>query len=185
VEIRIVDPVTLKDLPPETPGELWARGYVVMQGYYKNPEATEKTIVEDGWCRTGDLATIDAEGYVKIRGRLKDVIIRGGENIAPVEVENLLYGHAAIKECAVIGVPDKRWGEEVVAYVQLKEGQRVTEDELKAFVDPKLAYYKRPKRFLFLEQFPAVPSGKIQKFKLRELAIEELGLQEAAAIETA
>jgi fatty-acyl-CoA synthase len=185
VEVRIVDPATLRDVPTGESGELWARGYVVMKGYYKNPEATASTIVEDGWLRSGDLASIDEDGYVKIRGRIKDVIIRGGENIAPVEVENLLYEHPAVKECAVIGVPDQRWGEEVVAYVQLKEGQSAGEADLTAFVADKLAYHKRPKRFLFLDAFPAVPSGKIQKFKLRELAIETLGLQAAAAVETA
>ena len=185
VEVRIVDPVTLKDVPTGQPGELWARGYVVMKGYYKNPEATAQTIVEGGWLRSGDLASIDEDGYVNIRGRIKDVIIRGGENIAPTEVENVLYEHPAVKECAVIGVPDQRWGEEVVAYVQLKEGASATEEELKAFVQDKLAYYKQPKRYLFLDAFPAVPSGKIQKFKLRELAVEQLGLRDAAAIKTA
>jgi fatty-acyl-CoA synthase len=185
VEVRIVDPATGQDVPPGQEGELWARGYVVMKGYYKNPEATARTIVEGGWCRTGDLASMDEEGYVNIRGRLKDVIIRGGENISPVEVENALYEHPKVKECAVIGIPDKRWGEEVMAYVQLKPGETATEDELRSFLEDKLAYYKRPKIIGFLDAFPAVPSGKIQKFRLKEMAIEQLGLEEAAAIETA
>ena len=185
VEVRIVDPASGRDVPTGQPGELWARGYVVMKGYYKDPAATARTVVEDDWCRTGDLASIDEDGYVKIRGRLKDVIIRGGDNVSPVEVENVLYEHPKVKECAVIGIPDKRWGEEVMAYVQLKEGETATEDEFKRFVEGKLAYYKRPKVFRFLEAFPAVPSGKIQNFRLKELAIEEHGLQDAAAVETA
>ena len=185
VEVRIVDPATGQDVPRGQQGELWARGYVVMKGYYKDPEATARTIVEGGWCRTGDLASMDEDGYVNIRGRLKDVIIRGGENVSPVEVENVLYEHPAVKECAVIGIPDPRWGEEVIAYVQLKEGESATEEVLKTFVEDKLAHFKRPKRILVLDAFPAVPSGKIQKFRLRDMAIETLGLRKGASAETA
>jgi fatty-acyl-CoA synthase len=185
VEVRIVDPNTGNDVPPGKEGELWARGYVVMKGYYKNPEATAKTIVEGGWLRTGDLATMDEEGWINIKGRLKELIIRGGENISPVEVEDVLYQHPKVKEVAVIGIPDRRWGEEVMAYIQLKPGETATEDEFKEFVKDKLAYYKQPKLFRFIDAFPAVASGKIQKHRLRERAIEELGLQEIANIQTA
>jgi fatty-acyl-CoA synthase len=185
VEVRVVDPATGQDVSRGQPGELWACGYVVMKGYYKNPEATARTIVEGGWCRTGDLASMDEDGYVNIRGRLKDVIIRGGENISPVEVENALYEHPKVKECSVIGIPDPRWGEEVIAFVQLTDGATATAEELKAFLEPKLAYYKRPKLIRFLDTFPSVASGKIQKFRLKEMAIAELGLEEAAAVRTA
>jgi fatty-acyl-CoA synthase len=185
VEIRIVDPATSQDVPTGQSGELWARGYVVMQGYFRDPEATAGTIVEGGWCRTGDLASIDAEGWVNIRGRLKDVIIRGGENIAPTEVENVLYEHPSVKEAAVVGVPSQKWGEEVGAFVMLKPGAAATPDELRDFCLKRLAYYKAPRHVFLVDQLPAVASGKIQKFKLREDAIRRLGLEQVAAIKTA
>jgi fatty-acyl-CoA synthase len=185
VEVRIVDPNTLQDVPVGQPGELWARGYVVTKGYYRDPEATARTFVEGGWCRTGDLASMDEEGYVNIRGRLKDIIIRGGENIAPTEIEDVLYAHPKVKEAAVVGVPSETWGEEVAAFIQLKEGVTADPEEFREFCRGRLAHYKIPRYVFLIDQFPAVASGKIQKFKLREIAIRELGLERAASIQTA
>jgi fatty-acyl-CoA synthase len=173
VEVRIVD------------GELWARGYVVMQGYFHDPEATARTVVEEGWCRTGDLASVDADGWVNIRGRLKDVIIRGGENIAPTEIENVLYEHPAVKEAAVVGIPSEKWGEEVGAFVMLQEGAAPALEELKAHCSTRLAYYKVPRHVFIVDTLPVVASGKVQKFKLRDEAVRRLGLEAVAGIKTA
>ena len=171
VEVKVVD------------GELWARGYVVMQGYFRDPEATARTIVEGGWCRTGDLASLDEDGWVNIRGRLKDVIIRGGENIAPTEIENALYEHPAVKEAAVVGIPSEKWGEEVGAFVMLQGP--ATPEQLKAHCGAKLAYYKVPRHVFVVDSLPVVASGKVQKFRLREEAVERLGRHDAARIATA
>jgi fatty-acyl-CoA synthase len=184
-EIRIVDPATLETVPVGTSGELWARGYFTMIGYFDMPEASAKTLTADGWVRTGDLATMDERGYCKITGRLKDMIIRGGENIYPREIEERLYQHPAVAEVQVVGVPDPRWGEEVLAWVKFKCDHSATEEELREFCRQSLAHFKTPRYWKFVDCFPTTVTGKIQKYKIREQAIEELGLQDAAKIETA
>ncbi|MCX7772730.1 MAG: AMP-binding protein [Clostridia bacterium] len=185
VQAKIVDPETGIELPPNTPGEFCAKGYNVMKGYYKMPEATAQAIDKDGWLHTGDLATVDENGYYKITGRIKDMIIRGGENIYPKEIEEFLYTHPKVKDVQVIGVPSKEYGEEVMAWIILKEGETLTEQEVKDFVKSHMARHKTPKFVKFTDSFPMTASGKIQKFKMRETAIEELNLKEAASIETA
>ncbi len=184
VEVKVVDPETGEDVPPNTTGEIVGRGYNIMKGYYKMPEATAQTI-RDGWLHTGDLGVMDEDGYFKITGRLKDMIIRGGENIYPREIEEFIYTHPAVRDVQVIGVPDRRYGEEVMACVILKEGEEVTEEEMIVYVKEGLSRFKSPRYVRFVEGFPMTHSGKIQKYKMREWAIEELGLQSAASIETA
>jgi fatty-acyl-CoA synthase len=179
MEAKIVDPNTGKTLPPETVGEFCVRGYNVMKGYYKMPEATAQVIDADGWLHTGDLATVDEEGYYKITGRLKDMIIRGGENIYPKEIEEFLYRHPCVKDVQVIGVPSKQYGEEVMAYIILKEGKSLTEEEVKEYVRQNMARHKVPRYIKFTDSFPMTASGKIQKYKMREEAAKELGLLDA------
>ncbi|MBL0388333.1 AMP-binding protein [Tumebacillus sp. ITR2] len=176
VEVMIVEPGTSNEVPRGVQGELVTRGYHVMKGYYKNPGATSATIDPDGWLHTGDLATMDEDGYVKITGRLKDMIIRGGENIYPREVEEFLYAHPAVLDVQVVGVPDERMGEEAAAFVILKDGANLTPDELRAYCDGQIARFKIPRYIEFVDQFPMTASGKIQKFKLREQAVEKLNL---------
>ncbi len=185
VETKIVDPQTGEEVGPGVQGEFCARGYNIMKGYYKMEEATRQAIDKDGWLHTGDLATVDEKGYYKITGRIKDMIIRGGENIYPKEIEEFLYTHESVQDVQVIGVPSEQYGEEIMACVVLKEGAQVTEDELKAFVKSHMARHKVPKYIAFMDGFPMTASGKIQKFKLRDWAIEYLQLQHAASIETA
>jgi len=185
VECRIVDPATNEVLPDNVPGEFVARGYNIMKGYYKMPEATRAAIDEDGWLHTGDLALRTPEGNFKITGRIKDMIIRGGENIYPKEIEEFLYTHPQVRDVQVIGIPDKNYGEEIMACVIRKEGSTVTEEELKEFVRTHMAKHKTPKHIAFVEEFPMNAAGKILKFKMREWAVRELGLEAAAAIETA
>jgi fatty-acyl-CoA synthase len=156
-----------------------------MKGYYKMPEATRQAIDEEGWLHTGDLACVDEEGYYKITGRYKDMIIRGGENIYPREIEEFLYTHPAVKDVQVVGVPDEKYGEEVLACVIRDPQTDVTEEQLMEFVRQGLARHKIPRYIRFVESFPMTASGKIQKFALRELGIKLLGLEDAAAIETA
>ena len=185
VEVKVVDPETYEDLPPNTPGEVVVRGYSVMKGYYKMPEATAQAIDQDGWLHSGDLAVVDPEGYFHITGRIKDMIIRGGENIYPKELEEFLYTHPKIKDVQVIGVPDKKYGEEVCACVILKQGETATEEELKEFIREHLSRHKMPRYIWFMDTFPMTASGKIQKYKMREMAVDALQLSDAAAIETA
>lgn len=185
VECKVVDPETYMELPFGTPGEFVARGYNVMKGYYKMPEASTQAIDVDGWLHTGDLATMDENGYLKITGRIKDMIIRGGENIYPKEIEEFLYTHPMIKDVQVIGIPSVQYGEEIMACVILREGCELTEAEVKEFVKSHMARHKTPKHVQFIDSFPMTASGKIQKYKLRDQAIELLGLQDAATIETA
>jgi len=185
IECKIVDPVTGEDLPDNTDGEFVARGYNIMKGYYKMPEATAAAIDKDGWLHTGDLARRDENGYFKITGRIKDMIIRGGENIYPKEIEDFIYTHPKVSDVQVVGVPDKQYGEEIMAYVILKEGEEMTEDELKDFVRTHMAKHKTPRYVEFVKTFPMNAAGKILKYKLREMAIEKLGLHEASRIETA
>ncbi|MBM7581648.1 fatty-acyl-CoA synthase [Caldicoprobacter guelmensis] len=187
VEVRIVDPETGKDVPPGVPGELLARGYGIMKGYYKMEEATAAAIDSEGWLHTGDLAVMDENGYCKITGRIKDMIIRGGENIYPREIEEFLYTHPAVKDVQVVGVPDEKYGEEVMAYIILKDNleRYPTEEEIIEYVRNGLSRFKCPKYVRFVDGFPMTANGKVQKYKLREMAIEELKLHDVARIETA
>ncbi len=185
VETKIIDPVTGETLGPGKVGEFCARGYNVMKGYYKMPEATAQAIDKDGWLHTGDLATVDADGYYKITGRIKDMIIRGGENIYPKEIEDFIYTHPKVRDVQVVGVPSKVYGEEVMAFVIPKEGVSITEDEIKEYVRASMAKHKVPAYVTFIDAFPMNAAGKILKYKLREMAIEAKNLQDAASIETA
>jgi len=185
VEVKIVDPTTGKEVPRGEQGELCTRGYHVMKGYYKNPEATAEVIDADGWLHTGDLATMDENGYCKITGRIKDMIIRGGENIYPREIEEFLYTHPDIKDVQVVGVPSRKYGEEVVAFVQLKNDAKLTADDLRSFCTDKIAFHKIPAYFVFVDEYPTTASGKIQKYKLRQEAVEQLNREEDAKIATA
>jgi fatty-acyl-CoA synthase len=184
-EVKIIDPVTGKIVPRGTPGELCTRGYHVMKGYYKNAEATAAAIEEDGWLHTGDLAILDDRGYFKITGRAKDVIIRGGENIYPREVEEFLYTHPLIVAAQVVGVPDAKYGETSAAWVKLKPGSTLTLEELKSFCEGNIAHFKIPRYLKITDDFPMTVTGKIQKFRMREISIAEFGLQELAKIKTA
>jgi fatty-acyl-CoA synthase len=176
-EVKIVDPDSGKDEPPGKPGEVRTRGWFVTQGYYKNPEETSRSLDKAGWFHTGDLGVMDEEAYLKITGRLKDMIISGGLNIDPAEVEHLLSTHPAVSGVQVVGLPDRRMGEVVGAFVQLKEGMECGTEELLGFCEGKVGKYKIPKHVMFVTDFPATAVGKIQKFKLRDMAVEELGLK--------
>jgi fatty-acyl-CoA synthase len=156
-----------------------------MTGYWNDPERTAEAIDAAGWMHTGDLATMDADGYVNIVGRIKDMIIRGGENIYPREIEEFLYTHPDVSDVQVIGVPDTKYGEELMAWVKVREGATLTEDDLKEFCKGRIAHYKVPRYVKFADEFPMTVTGKIQKFKMRETAVEELGLQAAAGVQTA
>jgi fatty-acyl-CoA synthase len=156
-----------------------------MLGYWNNPEATAEAIDPARWMHTGDLATMDAEGYINIVGRIKDMIIRGGENVYPREIEEFLYTHPKISEAQVIGVPDPKYGEEIMAWVKVKPGEQVTEEELKEYCKGKIAHNKIPRYLKVVDSFPMTVTGKIQKFLMRNQSIEELGLQSAASIRTA
>jgi fatty-acyl-CoA synthase len=170
VEVKIIDPESLETVPPDVQGELCTRGYHVMKGYYQNPEATAEAIDADGWLRTGDLAVMDADGYCRITGRIKDMIIRGGENIYPREIEEFLYTHPKVRDVQVVGVPDSKYGEVVAAFVQLKEGVSADDGEMQGFCKDRSAFHKIPAHFLFVNEYPTTASGKIQKYKLREQA---------------
>lgn len=185
VEAKILDPETGAECPPGVQGEICARGYNVMKGYYKMPEATAQAIDANGWLHTGDLGVMDHNGYFKITGRLKDMIIRGGENIYPREIEEFLYTHPLVKDVQVVGVPSAKYGEEVLAFIQPKEGANLTKEEIQAYCQNKIAKYKIPSYVLFTDSYPTTASGKVQKYRLREKAIRELGLEELANIETA
>jgi fatty-acyl-CoA synthase len=178
VEVKIVDPATGESLPDNIQGELCTRGHVVMLGYYKNPEATAAAIDSAGWLHTGDLAIRLPNGYYKITGRLKDMVIRGGENIYPREIEEFLFTHPAVEQAAVVGLPDPKYGEELCAWIKLKTGQTASPDDIRAFCKSQLAHYKVPRYIKFVESFPQTVTGKIQKFKIRDLMKDELGLSE-------
>ncbi|HIJ07394.1 MAG: AMP-dependent synthetase/ligase [Methanomicrobiales archaeon 53_19] len=184
-ELKIVDPQTRRLLPRGEPGEICARGYMVMKCYYNNPSATHSTIDPNGWNHTGDLGVMDEEGYIRIVGRLKEMVIRGGENIYPREIEEFLHHHPKIDDAYIIGVPDIKYGEELMAWVKVENGDILTEEDIRAFCKGKIAHYKVPKYYKFVDSFPMTISGKIQKFKMRQQAVEELGLQDAEKVETA
>ncbi|WP_445678301.1 AMP-binding protein [Psychrobacillus sp. FSL H8-0487] len=173
VEVKIIDPLTGEDTPTGVPGELCTRGYLVMKGYYKNEQATKTAIDPNGWLHTGDIAVVDEEGYIDITGRIKDMVIRGGENIYPKEVEEFLYQHPKVQDVQVVGVPDPKYGEELMAWVILKSGEQITSDELKEYCKGKISYHKIPKYIEFIESYPMTASGKIQKFLLREMSKEK------------
>ena len=185
VEIKIVDPETGEVVPRGASGEFWTRGYSVMLGYWNDPERTAEAIDADGWMHTGDLAVMDDDGYVNIVGRIKDMIIRGGENVYPREVEEFLYTHPDVVEVQVIGVPDVRYGEEIMAWIQLREGADTTAADIKDFCRGTIAHYKVPRYIRFTDSFPMTITGKIQKFKMRETSIAELGLEDAAEVRSA
>jgi fatty-acyl-CoA synthase len=181
VEVKVVDPATDLLVPTGTPGEFCTRGYSVMIGYWNEPEKTAE-VLRNGWMHTGDLATMDADGYLNIVGRIKDMVIRGGENIYPREIEEFLYTHPDVVDAQVIGVPDKRYGEELMAWVRLREGApELTADALREFCTGKLAHYKIPRYVHVVDSFPMTVTGKIRKVQMREEAIQILGLQDAAA----
>lgn len=176
LEIKIVDPATGETLPRNTPGEFCTKGYSVMLKYWNNPDATASVIDSEGWMHTGDMAEMDDDGYVRIVGRIKDMIIRGGENISPFEVEEYLQRHSKIKGVQVIGVPDPKYGEEVMAWVSLNNGEVATPEELRAYCKGKIATYKIPKYWKFVEEFPTTVTGKVRKVDMREISIRELNL---------
>ncbi len=177
VEVRIVSLETGEDCAPGEQGELWTRGYHVMRGYYKMEEKTREVIDEEGWLHTGDLAVMDKEGYVKITGRAKDMIIRGGENVYPREIEEFLYTHPDISDVQVYGVPDERYGEQVAAAIKKKPGTDLTAEDVQDYCRENIAHYKVPEYVDFVDEYPMTASGKIQKYKLREAAIEHYGLK--------
>jgi fatty-acyl-CoA synthase len=185
VENKIVDPESYADLPDDADGEFVARGYNIMKGYYKMPNATAAAIDGDGWLHTGDIARRTPEGYYKITGRLKDMIIRGGENIYPKEIEEFIYTHPKVRDVQVIGVPSEQYGEEIMAVVVVKEGESITGDDVKSYVRENMAKHKVPSYVDFVDDFPMNAAGKILKYKMREDAVVKLGLQKAASIETA
>jgi fatty-acyl-CoA synthase len=185
VEIKIIDPETAAVVPRGERGELCTRGYNVMLGYWNNEEATRAAIDAGRWMHTGDLATMDEDGYLNIVGRIKDMIIRGGENIYPREIEEFLYGHPDVSDVQVIGVPSERYGEEVMAWVKLREGASVTDEQLVEYCRGRIATFKIPRYWKFVDEFPMTVTGKIQKFRMRDVSVEELGLQTAAGVRTA
>jgi fatty-acyl-CoA synthase len=179
IEVKVVDPATGETLGDNEQGELCTRGHVVMLGYYKDPEATARAIDRDGWLHTGDLAVRLSNGYYRITGRIKDMVIRGGENIYPREIEEFLFTHPAVEQASVVGVPDDKYGEELCAWIRLKVGvQTPSEDEIRQFCKQKLAHYKVPRYVRFVEAFPQTVTGKIQKFKIREQMMTDLGLKQ-------
>lgn len=185
VEIRIVDPETGETVPRGTTGEFCTRGYSVMSGYWNDPTKTSEAIDDEGWMHTGDLAVMDDAGYANIVGRIKDMVIRGGENIYPREIEEFLYGHPDIVDVQVVGVPDAKYGEELLAAIQRREGASLTEEDVKVHCKGKIAHYKIPRHVTFVTEYPMTVTGKVQKFKLREDAIEALNLQDVAAVKMA
>lgn len=185
IESKIINPETGRIVPVGTSGELCTRGYSVMRGYWNNPEATAEAIDAAGWMHTGDLAVMDRDGYVNIVGRIKDMVIRGGENIYPREVEEFLYGHPAIADVQVIGVPDVKYGEELCAWIRLREGHDLTLEDLRSFCEGRIAHYKIPRYLRITDEFPLTVTGKVQKYRMRTISITELDLGEAATTVTA
>jgi fatty-acyl-CoA synthase len=176
VEVSVVDPTTGLRVPRGEPGELCTRGYSVMLGYWNDEERTGEAIDRAGWMHTGDLATMDADGYVSIVGRIKDMVIRGGENIYPREIEEFLYTHPAVADVQVIGVPDERYGEELCAWIAVRSGATLDEVTVQAYCRERLAHFKVPRYVLFVDEFPMTVTGKVQKFKMREESTRRLGL---------
>jgi fatty-acyl-CoA synthase len=171
MEVKVVNPETGEEVGPGVKGEICTRGFHIMEGYYKMPEATAKAIDEDGWLHTEDLVIMDEDGYFEIIGRLTDMIIRGGENVYPKEVEEFIRQHSEIKDVQVIGIPDEKYGEEVMAYVQLKERAEVNPEDLFEHFKERISWHKLPKKIKIVDEFPLTASGKVQKYRLREMAI--------------
>ena len=184
VEVKVVDPTGLT-VARGTPGELCTRGYSVMLGYWDEPEKTAEAIDKAGWMHTGDLATMDDVGYLNIVGRIKDMVIRGGENVYPREIEEFLYTHPQIADVQVVGVPDERYGEELCAWVRLNDGDTAVEEDIREFCRGQLAHFKVPRYVLFVDEFPMTVTGKIRKVEMREVSVDKLGLHAAAATKTA
>src|SRR5437016_6680449 len=185
LDVKIIEPATGEVVPCGERGEFCCRGFAVMAGYYNMPDKTAQTIDAEAWLHTGDLATMDAHGYVNIVGRLKEMVIRGGENLFPTEVEEFLIRHPKVADAQVVGVPDAFFGEELLAVVRLKEREQATEQELRDFCKGQISHQKIPRYFQFVESYPLTASGKVQKFVLREQAIRDLGLEEVAKTKTA
>ena len=185
LEVKVVDPETGLTVDRGVPGELCTRGYSVMLGYWGEPARTAEVIDAARWMHTGDLATMDDEGYLNIVGRIKDMVIRGGENVYPREVEEFLYTHPAIADVQVVGVPDEKYGEELCAWIIVRDGQTVSADDVRSFCRERLAHYKIPRYVLVVTEFPMTVTGKVQKFKMREDSIERFGLERAAGTATA
>jgi len=180
VEVKIIDADSGRICSVQEMGELCTRGYSVMQGYWQNPEATATAIDDQGWMHTGDIAVMDSEGYVNIVGRTKDMIVRGGENVYPREIEEFLMTHTAVEAVQVTGVPDPKYGEEIIAWISVKPGAELSEEAVKEFCRGQIAHFKVPRYIRFGEDFPMTVTGKVQKFKMREISIRELGLEEQA-----
>ncbi|MCD8185504.1 MAG: AMP-binding protein, partial [Rikenellaceae bacterium] len=174
VDVKILDPETHRELPAGTPGEICCKGYNLMKGYYKNPEATAQIIDENGYLHSGDLGVKDENGNYRITGRIKDLIIRGGENISPREIEDYLFTMPQIKEVEVAGIPSPKYGEQIGAFITLKEGETLTPEEVQLYCRGQIARYKIPKYVFFVEEFPMTASGKIQKYKLQDLGVRLL-----------
>src|SRR5262245_4142344 len=183
--IKIIDPVTGETSPLGESGELCSKAFSNMKGYYNMPEKTAETIDEEGWLHSGDLALMRPDGYVNIVGRVKDMIIRGGENIYPAEIESFLMRHPKIAEAQVVGIPDEFMGEEVCALIRVRPGEEADEDEIRAYCKAGISRHKIPKIFRFLQSFPLTSSGKVKKFELREQLIKEMGLENVAGVRTA
>jgi fatty-acyl-CoA synthase len=175
-EVKVVDTTTGRTLPLGRVGEVCFRGYHVMKGYYGDPEATRKAVDEAGWLHSGDLGCMEEKGYLRITGRLKEMIIRGGENIYPREIEDVLFTHPKVAEVAVFGIPDTFYGEEVVAWIQLRTGEQATEEDMREFCRVNLAHFKVPKYIFFVEEFPLTVTGKVQKFRAREITLQWMGM---------
>lgn len=184
LEIKIIDPKTGEIVPRNTPGELCTRGYSVMLKYWNNPQATASVIDEARWMHSGDLAVMDNEGYINIAGRIKDVIIRGGENISPREIEEFFYGHPEVEDVQVIGVPDAKFGEVIMAWIKPRPGHTPTEESMKAYCKDRIAHYKVPRYWKFVDAFPITITGKVRKVEMREVSIKELGLEKLLEIKT-
>jgi fatty-acyl-CoA synthase len=185
IEVKIIDPATGQVVPVGERGELCYRGFVVMAGYYKMPEKTAETIDADGWLHSGDLATTNSQGYLNLVGRLKEMVIRGGENLFPAEIEEFLIRHTKVADVQVVGVPDAFFGEELLAVVIPKAGEQLTEQELRDYCKDQISHQKIPRYVQFVDSYPLTASGKVQKFVLREQAIKTLGLEEVANVRTA
>jgi fatty-acyl-CoA synthase len=186
VEIKVIDPDTGLTLARNEPGELCTRGYSVMLGYWNEPDKTADAIDASRWMHTGDIAIMDTDGYVNIVGRIKDLVIRGGENVYPREVEEFLYAHPAVADVQVIGVPDDRYGEELMAWIRMRDGETpLTVDDVRAYCGGRLAHYKVPRYVHIVDEFPMTVTGKVRKIEMRETAIELLGLHAAATTEHA
>jgi fatty-acyl-CoA synthase len=174
-EVKVINVETGKTVPLGEIGEICFRGYHIMKGYYGDTEATAKAIDESGWLHSGDLGTMDEDGYVRITGRLKEMIIRGGENIYPREIEDFIFTHPKVAQIAVFGIPDAFYGEEIMAWIQLHAGESASEEEIRDYCEGKIAHYKNPKYIWFVDEFPMTVTGKLQKFRMREITMEKMG----------